>query len=446
MILFDSKLPLQDYVTIEDVHTLCAQWISESAFHGMTIPCYQEAKNREFSNGKGSCLKLTEFLSEKTNIFSYRLTQTKKSGEQWIVDILFHPEAAPKYVQIQLSCRRTDGKHPVNVHPPKILSLFLESELCGTDSGGIPLSSDPFRAEDYMEWCSEVMTGTRSTLLPLIYISCDMESNTAINPRSLAKALYGTAHIFAETSHNTAWMMKSYTCGRNPYNQHIGIYFSNPHAYHILAPDDGIISSQYVKAILRRFYSDRSVTKWDYLYLNQLRDSSTLRALCDSVEEDLKYMEQALRSLEAENQTLKANLKQKNAGRPFYHSGTETDLYEGERSDLLFHALTEARKTCQENSRKAHLIDDLLHASPKIGTCEHLEEDLERVFHSGKNINERAVTALKRLGFSLLNDDGHYKFLFHEDPRYLITVSKTGSDHRDSDNILSEIYKLIGIT
>lgn len=458
MILFDSKLPLLDSVTIQEVHTLCSQWISESKYHRISIPSWEEAKNKEFSNGKGSLLKLTEFQFDCTSAISYRLTQTRKTGEQWIVDILFHPNATPKYVQIQLSCRRTDGKPPAQVHPPRILSLFLESGLCDTDCG-LPISNAPLHAEDYMEGCVDIMTEACSSLLPLVYISCDMESKTAVNPQILAGELYGIAHVVTETSHNTAWTMKSYTDGRNPYNQHIGIYFSDPYAYHILAPDDGIVFVDDIKHILRQFYSDRSLTQWDRLYLAQLRASTTenadLKALFQSIDEDLTEQDKLkqerdelkaeIARLKSENTSLKGQLNQKQSGKPFYHSGTETDLYEGERNDLLFYALTEARKTCIDDSRKAHLIDDLLRANPKTGYFEQLSGEIEDIFHSDKNLNQHTIAALRKLGFSLVSKEDHYKFRFCEDPRYQVTIPKTGSDYRGPENTLAEIHKKIDI-
>lgn len=50
---------------------------------------------------------------------------------------------------------------------------------------------------------------------------------------------------------------------------------------------------------------------------------------------------------------------------------------------------------------------------------------------------------LEAIGFTLSEDGKHIKLVFAEDPRYIGTLSKTGSDYRAGDNIAHDLIRLI---
>ena len=73
-------------------------------------------------------------------------------------------------------------------------------------------------------------------------------------------------------------------------------------------------------------------------------------------------------------------------------------------------------------------------------------EGLRPVLYNGGRINASSKAILKDLGFTLEEDGGsHYKLIFHE-PRYMFTVSKTPSDHREGKNLYSDICKVLDVT
>lgn len=458
MILFDSKLPIRNEVTPDQIHKLCAEWVGAHNGHRIPVPEYN-GTDGEFSGRRNSQLVLKHFRIDGKLTVSYRLRQRKNTGEEWLVDILYFSDEIPKYVQIQLSCNRTDGMDvSSNVKPPNILKMFLTSGLCDLDSD-LSIQPEAYCAENHMELCSEIMSGITPTFLPAVYVSCDDYGETAIDAKMLAERLWGIAHVFVETAHETGWRMKSLSCGRNAHHGYIGLYLSDPFAYTFVAPEDGVISVQKVETALRKFYLNRSVSIRNHLYLKQLCSENAgigeLNELLLTADQELEQMDRLKRKnselmtkvngLIYENESLKQFLKEKQSDKLFYNPGREPELYQGERNDLLFYALAAARKNSKDDSRKAHLIDDLLCANPEIGTYRQLSEDLSRIFRPGDNLNEHTIAQLQALGFQLKSDNSHYKFVFGGDNRYTMTVPKTGSDHRGFKNMLSTIKNLIGI-
>lgn len=459
MILFDSKLPLYNGVTPEDIHSLCKKWVGTRSSHRISVPEY-EGKDGEF-HGRRSQLILKHFHIDNEFVVSYRLRQVNaKLGEEWLVDILFFANASPKYVQIQLSCNRTDGRDiSSNAQPPNIFKLLLNSEkLCAAD-GEIPISNKARSAEEYMDLCSDIMNDTTSTFLPVIYVSCDDDEKTAIDANMLAERLFGIAHVFVETSSLTGWSMKSRTNGRNAHHGYVGIYVSDPYAYTLIAPEAEKISVQNIEAALRKFYLNRSITTRDHLYLKQLcaenADIGELNDLLRAADQELSQMDALKRenrelltkinSLMYDNDALKQSLKEKQADKLFYHPGDEPEFYKGEKNDLLFYALVSARTNSPNGSRRAHLIDSLLKANPEVGTNRKLLDDLCRILRSGNDLNEHTIAQLYSLGFRLKSENNHYKLVFYDDDRYTITAPKTGSDHRGFQNMFSVIRNLIQI-
>ena len=66
------------------------------------------------------------------------------------------------------------------------------------------------------------------------------------------------------------------------------------------------------------------------------------------------------------------------------------------------------------------------------------------IFGGGGRLNKTAKAQLKDLGFIIEEDGPHYKIIFH-DPRYMFTVSKTPSDHREGKNMISQIRAVIDV-
>ncbi len=78
---------------------------------------------------------------------------------------------------------------------------------------------------------------------------------------------------------------------------------------------------------------------------------------------------------------------------------------------------------------------------------EHLLEQKARALKdklSGYTTMSKALrNYLQSLGFDITEEGKHYRLRYYEDPRYHVTMSKSGSDWREGENIASQIVHTV---
>ena len=215
------------------------------------------------------------------------------------------------------------------------------------------------------------------------------------------------------------------------------------------------------KVLINR--SDSSKFNWNHIIALQARqkmvelqnisiqDKSQLSEYIetfDAENQDLRNQIEELNkeiySLGAQLDTMRMSLNADSESNCFYKTGTESAPYPGEISDLLYSILSQIQSKYDESSRAYAIIKSLLLANPKVGECERVIAEISNIFGGDCRLNKNAKTQLKNLGFVIEEDGPHYKIYFH-DQRYMFTVSKTPSDHREGKNLISKIRNIIDI-
>jgi hypothetical protein len=118
---------------------------------------------------------------------------------------------------------------------------------------------------------------------------------------------------------------------------------------------------------------------------------------------------------------------------------TEKDLYPGEKYDLIIDILHGSLSYVHENSRRQHILVDILNANPPLGTRDAIETQIRAILKNYKKMTPSTKRSLEALGFQLSQEGKHYKAIFQQDERYTVSLSKTGSDRRGGANLISEI-------
>ena len=80
-----------------------------------------------------------------------------------------------------------------------------------------------------------------------------------------------------------------------------------------------------------------------------------------------------------------------------------------------------------------------------IGNGRETEEVVKRILANGEALGKREITDLGRIGFKLVSESPHYKFVYKENDRYWFTISKTPSDKRGGLNNASDIIKRLTV-
>ena len=463
MLVFSTRLPLKRSVTQEDCIRLFMDWVINSPHYHMGDLEYDVTSREDFECTRGSVtFSIRHYRDEKAELSACRL-ENREEKAVWYNDCIFLREGEDPSLLIQLDCSRTDFDADLpRVKKPYIVRQCVEKGLC-RDDGGIPVTGAPLMPEEEALYpiCTAVMRGEYAYSMPVVYVSCDYWGHTDVNPLYLAQQLSGMAHVFAEQSYDTALRLKEDTGGNNAYRGWVGIYFPGTglcQRYGLTYyPDKDAMTREIIDAVWDALANrlDASVYSWNQIIALQARQK--MRQWQDISAQDKEQLNLFMDTFDQENAGLRAKIDELNkqvyalgnqvsslreqlAARPeedsFYRPGEEKELYPGERCDLLRSILSQVVEKYPENSRAEALIRSMLAANPRVGGCSKLIDTIREVFRNGEKLSNVDRKRLEGLGFTITEEGSHNKLVFL-DPRYTFTASKTPSDRRGGNNLIS---------
>lgn len=470
MLVFSTRFPLKIEIAQEDCLKVFIDWIVESPHYAIDKITYDISSHEDYEYSKGAItVSFRHFKNEEVELAACRL-ENREENAVWFNDCIFLNESGNKSLLIQLNCNRTNFNARLpRTHKPYLVRKFVEGGFC-SDDAGIPVVDTPLEVEQgFYDTCVDIMKGVHRYSMPAVYISCDYFDNTALSPTYLAHQLSGVAHVFVEKRHETALKLRDDTDGNNAHTGYIGIYFPGTsycqkHSLEYYSDykemTREIITSVW-NALVNRL--DSSIFNWNQIIALQSRqkmtkwkdisekDKAQLKEYMDAFDgenTDLRNqvteLNQQLYALRAQLDVLRSSINCGDADSCFYKMGTEPNLYTAERNDLLYSILSQVQSRYDKSSRAYAIIQSLLEANPQVGECSHVVKCVHEVFGSGGALTKAGKAKLKGVGFTISEEGSHYKMVFH-DPRYMFTVSKTPSDHREGKNLVSEICKIIDI-
>lgn len=470
MLVFSTRIPLKSQITQEDCLKVFIDWIIESPHYAIDEIAYDISSHKDFEYSKGTItVSFRHFKNDQIELSACRL-ENREQNAVWFNDCIFLNEVGKKTLLVQLNCNRTNFNARLpRIHKPYVVRKFVEGGFCGDDAG-IPVVDTPLEVEQgFYDTCVDIMKGTHPYSMPAVYISCDYWDNTVLSPTFLAHQLSGIAHVFVEKNHETALKLRDDTGGNNAHTGYIGIYFPGTgycqkHSLDYYSDfkemTREIISSVW-NALVNRL--DASIFNWNQIIALQSRqkmtewqdisekDKAQLKAYMDafdgeneSLRTQVAELNQQLYALRGQLDALRASINSGDADSCFYKMGAEPNLYAGERNDLLYSILKQVQNRYDQNSRAYTIIQSLLDANPPIGECARVVNCVREVFGNGAALTKAGKAKLKDAGFTISEEGPHYKMVFH-DSRYMFTVSKTPSEHREGKNLVSDICKIIDI-
>lgn len=117
---------------------------------------------------------------------------------------------------------------------------------------------------------------------------------------------------------------------------------------------------------------------------------------------------------------------------------TEKDFYEEEIKELLLDILKKINNVNQD-SRRQHIISDILEHNPSNNKREEIERYIRDVFWDYIEMTDEKRKELENIGFEFIPDGKHYKVRFEGDSRYPFYFSKTPSDQNSGKHIIQDI-------
>lgn len=386
-------------------------------------------------------------------------------GLEWTTAIVSLKTKERHLLSIQVSCEALNTA--VRLPPPKkpyFIRQALEG-LGGGMDGEIPVADKPFRlADGEAGIAAALMSGLAKNKLPIVYISAGFDGNYLVNPDELAQYVSGMAHVVVEPNRSFSYQVKTLTNSRNAFGGTIGVYWPESDArksYFIdeTTPNPRAIQLEIAKDIRLALANRRLRTTCTWAHLKETisrkrfeqlksQGSTALQEYIEAFDAEqaakdgkLIEAEQEISRLHAEIRRLSSTNQASSLG--LIALGKEQDLYANEIRDIVIDALQDGLRAARENSRRQHVLSDLLSANAPSGQSAKLEEEIKSLFKTYRDMDARTRSALERLGFNISEDGKHYKMVFQGDGRYTFTLPKTSSDHRAGKNIASDINNVL---
>lgn len=463
MITFSTEFPIDNKNSVADVLLLACKWITGSRYSKVpngaldAIPTDTEVQ-KTFDD---DVVTIGAANSDGFSIGGVRYTRIEEKGLEWTTSIVTAKTQHLHLISVQLSCDAltTTARLPAPKKPDFIRQVI--SKLKGGMDGSIPVADKPFFLEEgEIEIAARLISGQADNLLPIIYISANYDGTYIIDPLLLAKTVSGMAHVFVEPSRAFSVKLMGISASRNPYGGTIGVYWpeSNARKSYYLDEKHGtgdIIQADIFNDIRIALSNRRQRTDCNWLHLKEIiarckyeklkaAGSTELNEYVEMFNSDMEAKDARLTEAEQEISRITAELRKYNSTNHssfdgLIAAGEEQDLYRGEIRDIVIQSLQDALNNSHSDSRRQHVIRDLLLRNKVVGQAVAFEEKIKSIFKAGIDMDSKTRNALAGLGFDISEDGKHFKAIFQGDGRYTFAISKTSSDSRAGKNLTSDI-------
>ncbi|QLR03167.1 hypothetical protein [Providencia rettgeri] len=123
--------------------------------------------------------------------------------------------------------------------------------------------------------------------------------------------------------------------------------------------------------------------------------------------------------------------------------GDEKEHYRGEISDHILDILKTHLDSVKANTRKQHLLQDVIKNNKIDGLNKAYLEKCKAIFNNYDGITPRIKSELRKMGMEIIEDGNHNHLRFIDDTRYQVTFAKTPSDKRVGSNIPRDIKSML---
>ena len=469
MLAFSTRIPLNDNLSFHDCFDVFEEWITGSPHYDIDSIDYELDSRKDFDFKKDNLsIAIRQYRDDRLKLLACRF-ENKDRDATFCTDCIFSDDAQGKHLLIQLN--RIQLKYSSKrrfTKKPYILRHVIDYSFY-RDDAGIPVVDYPLVAEDYLEVCASVMNGTHNNIMPVVYVSRDYWDSAVVDTTFLAQQLGGIAHVFVERSLDTSKFLQAKTNGNNAHFGYIGIYYpKTKHRRKFTLRDydsNTALAWDVINAVWEAQINrlDSSSYNWNQVMsliagerISELQDMGEIAqhdfaALMSShntqvaeLQEKCDTLTRQLFAVESERDLYRSRFEDCNSNHCFYKAGDEPELYPSERSDLLFSILSQVRSKYPEGSRPYVLIESMLDANPRVGTCEKMLASVTKAFSNGGKLNSAGKSMLRAHGFEITEDTEHYHLKLH-DPRYMFTMSCTPGEYRSGKNFASEVRKVLNI-
>lgn len=470
MLTYASKVQLKPYCTrnmlldvINEWFTcskLGKEWMSEDACS--PFDAYLKQHDEEFKK------EVTGQIVEILTTECFLLIQIKTESEQLSRNtyMIYRTEDVPVlFIGEQLDIKKmnfTLSEEDTGIFAGEIMQQIYWHELESQMDGSV-LNTDRIiflHASDLEQYKLLLSGADRSIKMPVLYFPYRLSSKA----RDFEIPFIGRLHILAESTPIIAKKLEELV----GFNYSTGLMMILPDGNRIPivnAEDDFDVQTvtNKVKDSLYTFLTVNPVDKHFLLsaimedrIMQKLGGDTELKAIFDSI---LADKEAEVTALSQEITELKSKLRNEQSKNSSLQSGfekvadsttscmfetTEKPKYVNEFEDIILRVLEKERDRMKgdgalSTSRKYHVLCDILAHNFPSGTGTELSDLIKEVFTEGK-LTRDGIGCLQSAGFTVTKKDGtsHYRIMWQDDKRYIVTYPATGSDFRGGKNCASD--------
>lgn len=412
-------------------------------------------------SGKFGDEKLSlEFVDDpEKNLMAVRHEKVTADAVVWDTDYVVNFDE--KKISIRLDRTYSEEALVMNgaFSTPHFITLLIEGGYLADDQD-LPVFRTP------MAFAGDIETLNGKYRLPVVYVTTTADGQDAIDTSWLASKLKGAAHILVEAEkaadrdefgsvtifYPSEILPKKrivYRSAKGNLNAclervvKLVIQYWNAQTIGLLYTWQGVNN-----AVLSDSFNRQMVRYQETEKARQLAEEEK-DLVYEAFDEDLRKMQQRIdeltkanEALMLENSFLHAKLNVTDA-MPIVYQGEEEDFYPDEIKDMILGALDEVRTNSEATTRRADILDDILHSNEYQHLSEQRKQRVKAMFKGYKNVSSAMKQELMDLGMTISDDGKHYKLTYRDDPRYMVTIGKTLSDNRTGNNNAALINKIM---
>ena len=468
MLLFSTILKIDKSLTKDGFLSLVIEWNQGSPHEDNVIRNlkWDGSYNQKFGDETVS-LEFKEYRNEE--IVAVRYVKKLDDGIIWKTDYIMNF----RDYKMSIMLDRSFTEDAIGVDPsfttPLFIKLLIEKGYVVKDNDLPVLMAPHLINRENVSVLTTVINGAKVYDLPIVYVSKTFSDRIPIDINKLAYSLKGVAHIFVQDDLGINVLIREQCEGANEYNGAIGIYYQSDVVKHKRFLNyeyfDPTITRQNIVKEIINFTNQQSIDPlytWDGVLTSLLRDrfesQKSKRTKAERTKEETEELLDSFSNdfdeLTEENGRLRSSISDLEQELAYYRdifnnkqasdssfisSGTEKELFQGEKKEFVLSVLSDSLQNIQDETRKKHIIQDIIQQNDSENILNHKRDKIKRLLTNYSGLNGKLKQELKQPGFTVTEDGKHYKLTYFDDNRYTITMAKTPSDGRAGKNNISNI-------
>lgn len=467
MLVWATEFPVAQNASVDEFWKILRVWLDgspHSPLKSADLEAIPTSTSITEIDKQGHRVRMALVQNEVSELAGLQYEWIEDHQRQWLTEVVFRRSSSEIRCAVRVYCDLLSlGPRLPESKKPYVVKLLIRKLGSGRD-GPFEVQDKAHRLEEAdVHVASKLILGELNFRLPVVYLSATTAGSTSVDPDDLARWLSGSAHVLVEPSRHFSFALARSVQRRNPYMGAIGVFWPGLGGSHrrflpthyesrgelhqdlVVCVYDALtetrpspdltwssINEGVARARLEDLRSRGSQDLSDYVIAFDQEQEALRTKLADA--------EREIRRLEVEKLRLESAA---NAGGGIISEGQEQELYPGEVKDTILAALADARSRLGEDSRRRHLVEDLLAYNEPTGTADEVAEALKNALSGMKKFGTSERRALENLGFVIEEGGKHAKARFFDDPRYEFTIAKTGSDHRGGTNMALQMIRTL---